>query len=152
VCLCALKWLITTIFNKIVHFERTMLRLQANGEQAIKKTTMKKWYAEFRDGQQSIHDEKLCGRTKIVTSNHVTVTEELLDNDRHIKICEKNKPSDCNIGTIHRIIHEGLNMRRMCARWVPKMLTDEKKIGKSSVLPTFSQRNSKGFLAMDSNF
>jgi hypothetical protein len=62
-----------------------MLRLQkAYGDQAMKKTAMYKWYARFQDDQQSIHDDKHSGRP------------------------------NCSIGTVHRIIHDELNTRRLC--------------------------------------
>jgi hypothetical protein len=98
---------------------------------------MYKWYARFLGGQQSIHDDKLSGRPN-VTSNHVAVIEELLDNDRRITIREIHERSDCSIGTVHRIIHDELNMRRLCARWIPKMLTDEQKWKGCGVAINFS--------------
>ena len=53
----------------------------AYGDKAMKKTAMCKWYARFLDGQESIRDEKHSPRPKIVTSNHVTMIKDLLDNE-----------------------------------------------------------------------
>ena len=37
--------------------------------------------------------------------------------------------TDYNYGTVSGIIHNQLNMRRICARWIPKMLnTDQKRL------------------------
>lgn len=108
--------------------KETMVMLQkAYGDKAMKKTAMYKWYARFLEGQQSIHDDQRCGRPKLVTSNHVTVIKDLLDSDRRITIREIQERSDFSVGTIHTILHKELNMRRLCARWIPKMLTDKQK-------------------------
>jgi hypothetical protein len=122
----SIKFCVLNGFSK----KETMLSLQkAYGDQAMKKTAICKWYARFLGGQQSIHDDKRSGRTRPnVTSNHVAVIKELLDNDRRIAICEIHERSNCSIGTVRRIIHDELNMKRLCARWIPKMLTDEQKV------------------------
>ena len=119
----AIKFCVLNGFSK----KETMLRLQkAYGEQAMKKTAM--WFSRFVDGRKSTHDDKRSGRPKTVTSNHVTVIKSLLDKDRRITISEIHNRTDCSMGTIHYIIHTELNMRRLCARWIPKMLTDEQKM------------------------
>ena len=51
----------------------------------------------------------------------------LLDKDRRITIREIVDRIDCGYGTVFRISHDQLNMRRICARWIPKMLTDDQK-------------------------
>lgn len=132
----SIKFCVLNGFSK----KETMLRLQkAYGDQAMKKTAMYKWYARFLGGQQSIHDDKRSGRPN-VTSNHVAVIKELLDNDRRITIREIHERSDCSIGTVHRIIHDELNMRRLCARWIPKMLTDEQKVERVRCCNQFLRR------------
>ena len=40
---------------------------------------------------------------------------------------EVSQRVDCSVGTVHTIIHENLNMRRLFARWIPKILSECQK-------------------------
>lgn len=100
---------------------------KAYGDKAMKKTSVYEWYRRFQCGQESLSDNARTGRPKSVTSKHVSEIKDLLDKDRRITIREIEERTDCSIGTIYNIIHNELNMRRLCARWIPKMLTEEQK-------------------------
>ena len=49
-------------------------------------------------------------------------TWELLGQNLRIIICEIRNKVDSNIVTVHDILHNKLNIRPVCARWIPKML------------------------------
>lgn len=51
----------------------------------------------------------------------------MLNNDRSITIREIVDRTDCGYGTVFRIIYDMLKMRRIFARWIPKMMTDNQK-------------------------
>ena len=68
-------------------------------------------------------DEQRSGRSTSITSQKVQEIKEL-DKDRRITVREVSQATDCSVGTVHTIIHETLNMRRLCARWIPKMLSE----------------------------
>ena len=51
-----------------------------------------------------------------------------------------NQRVDCSVGTVHTIIHENLNMRRLCARWIPKMLSECQKAQRAESCRHFVQR------------
>ena len=52
---------------------------------------------------------------------------ELLELDRHNTIRKSSHMVDCNIGSVHDFLHNKLNMRWVCARWIPKMMSDDQK-------------------------
>ena len=86
------------------------------------------WYKRFEEGRESIKDDQRSGRPSVVTSSHVAAVKQLLDNDRRITISDIVAKTDYSYGTASGIIHNQLNMRRICARWIPKMLnTDQKR-------------------------
>lgn len=72
-------------------------------------------------------DDKRSGRPVTITSSAVAITKELLNNDRRIIIKEIEAWTDCGFGTVFNIIHVQVDMRRVCARWIPKMVTDDQK-------------------------
>ena len=43
------------------------------------------------------------------------------------KVREVSQQVKCRVGTVHTVIHESLNMRRLCTRWIPKMLSEHQK-------------------------
>lgn len=87
------------------------------------------WYKRFEEGRENIKDDQRSGRPSVVTSSHVAAVKQLLDNDRRITIRDIVAKTDYSYGTVSGIIHNQLNMRRICARWIPKMLnTDQKRL------------------------
>lgn len=87
------------------------------------------WYKCFEGGRENIKDDQRSGRPSVVTSSHVAAVKQLLDNDRRITIRDIVAKTDYSYGTVSGIIHNQLNMRRICARWIPKMLnTDQKRL------------------------
>ena len=100
---------------------------KAYGDKVMKKTAMYKWFSRFQNGQETVTDEARSGRPQSITSRHVRHIKELLDKDRRITIREISERVDYSVGTVHSIIHEELHIRRLCARSIPKMLSDAQK-------------------------
>ena len=84
--------------------------------------------------------ELRSGRPTPITSQKVQEIKELLDKDRHTTVREVSQQVDCSVGTVHTLFHENLNMRRLCARWIPKMLSECQKAQRLESLPS----NQKG--------
>ena len=53
-----------------------------------------------------------------------TVGKKLIEEDPHITIPER---CDVSIGTAERIVRNYLNLRKIAARWIPHLLTDQRK-------------------------
>ena len=47
--------------------------------------------------------------------------------DRRIKVCEIDAIVGISVGAVHNILHEKLEMKKMCARWVPRLLIINQK-------------------------
>lgn len=110
------------------------------GDTAMKKTAVYDWYRRFQNGRKDTTDDERTGRPKSVTSSNVTQIKALLDKDRRITIRELQDRVDCSYGTVFNIIHQDLNMRRLCARWIPKMLNSEQKEQRVQCCTQFLQR------------
>ena len=108
--------------------KKTMAMLvKAYGDAAIKRRALHKWYLPYENGYESVMDEQRSGRPTSITSQKVQEIKELLDKDRRTTVREVSQRVDCSVGTVHTIIHDNLNMRRLCARWIPKMLLECQK-------------------------
>ena len=93
----------------------------------LRKKTIYKWFKHFEEGRESLADDERSGRPGTLTSSDVTVIQELLNKDRRITLRELAARTDCSYGKVFNIVHEQLNMRRINARWISKMLTDDQK-------------------------
>ena len=50
-----------------------------------------------------------------------------MDEDRRVSIETISTKFDVSVGTVHTIIHEQLKMRKICAKFVPRVLSEEQK-------------------------
>ena len=120
--------------------ETMEMLVKAYGDAAMKRTALHKWYSRYENGYESVMDDQRSRRPTSITSQKVQETKELLDKDRSITIREVSQRVDCSVGTVQTIIHENLNMRRLCARWIPKMLSECQKAQRVVSCQRFVQR------------
>ncbi|CAF1392730.1 unnamed protein product [Rotaria sordida] len=114
---------------------RTALNIQARiihnelysvyGDQAPSLTTVERWSKLFREGREEIEDESRPGRPITeTTSENIEEIRLLINDDPYLTIEELQEQTDLSYGTVHRIITDHLNLRKVTARYIPKDLTD----------------------------
>lgn len=105
-----------------------MLR-QAYGEQAMSRTQVYDWHRRFKNGEESVEDGRFrSGRpTTSRTDENIARVREVIRADRRQTIDEVASVVGISHGTCHAILTENLNMHRVCAHMVPKMLTSEQR-------------------------
>ncbi|CAF2642224.1 unnamed protein product [Rotaria sp. Silwood2] len=98
------------------------------GDHAPSHTTVFEWVHSFRDGQLNIEDGPKCGRA-ISTTDDKTIkgAECLIIENRRITIEKIADALGISTGTIHGIIHEHFHMTKVSSRWVPHLLTPDKR-------------------------
>ena len=86
------------------------------------------WVRKFKFGFPGVRDEVRSGRpVEAITEKNVSKVKGLVLEDRRITIKELIFQTKLSRGTIGRILHDHLNMSKVCARWIPRLLTDEMK-------------------------
>ena len=98
----------------------------------------------------STSDAERPGRPKEVTSQEmIDQIHDIVLNDCRLKVREISDTVNISVGRVWHILHECLGMRKLCARWVPHLLTADHKrarvVASEQCLGMF-QRNSKDFL------
>ena len=87
-----------------------------------------KWVAEFKRGREDINDDPRSGRpVSQVTEPNVAKVHQVVLENRRISIDCIAQEVGLSYGTVHTILHEHLDMSKVCARWVPRMLTPDMK-------------------------
>ena len=101
---------------------------QAFGEDAMGPTSIKEWYNRFKDGRTSAESDSRSGRPS--TSRNDAVIDQvraLVLEDRRITVRELADEVDISIGSVHSLLREDLALRRVAAKFVPRLLTTEQK-------------------------
>ena len=98
------------------------------GESAPQFIPIMYWVVEFKCGPTSCQDEHRSGRpNKMTMTDMVKKIHKMVLDDRRLKICKLADMVGISKSTVHRILTENLDIRRLSARWVPRLLTMEQK-------------------------
>ncbi|GFO41773.1 histone-lysine N-methyltransferase SETMAR [Plakobranchus ocellatus] len=101
------------------------------GEGAMSRSRVYQWCTWFGEGRTSLGDEPKSGRPKTSTNEeNTTRVDELIRYYRRMKIREIALKLEIPKSTVHEIVHDTLGYRKVSARWVPKMLTEDHKLKK----------------------
>ena len=119
-------------------------------DHAPSMTTIRYWVNEFKRGRTSVFDEERPGRPiEVSTEDMVNKIHDVVLADRRVKIREIADIVNISIERVQNILHEKLDMKKLSARWVPRLLTVEQKRNRMKTsehcLDMF-KRNPKEFL------
>ena len=87
-------------------------------------STIQKWAAEFKYGCTSLENDPREGRPRSATPPEII--EQVHDmglDDRRMKVCKIAETIGISKECVGYILHKELDMKRLCARWMPRMLT-----------------------------
>ncbi|KAJ0179112.1 hypothetical protein K1T71_004824 [Dendrolimus kikuchii] len=93
-------------------------------------TTVKFWAAEFKYGRKSLGDDERSGRPKTATTaENIAKVHQMVLDDCRIKVREIAEVMNMSKERVCHILNHHLDMRKLSARWVPRLLTlDQKRV------------------------
>ena len=84
------------------------------------------WYKRFKGGRTSVDDDECSGRSSTSTTPEIIAkVRETILADRRQTIHDVCEIVGLPYGTVQRILVDNLYMRRISARFVPKLLSDD---------------------------
>jgi len=111
---------------------------QVYDDNAISDAMVRKWVRMFSEGRENVHDEARSGRPSLVNDDLVRKVNERVRDNRRFTISDLSlhfhqisRTLLCDIVSSH------LDYRKVCARWVLKMLTEEHKKQRVACALTF---------------
>ena len=89
----------------------------------VSRSLVFSWHKRFNDGRENIQDDMRSGRPRDVGG--VRKVEQIVLSDRRKSVADIADTSGLGLATVHKILTEDMGMSKVCARWVPRLLTDE---------------------------
>ncbi|PSN45363.1 hypothetical protein C0J52_06520 [Blattella germanica] len=87
---------------------------------------MARWANAFRRGRGDVNKKRGAGRLQSASDDvHVNAVRALLEEHCYWTCIELAREVGVAPGTILHILKKKLNLRKICARWVPHSLTEE---------------------------
>jgi len=103
-------------------------RCDVYGEHAMSSSTVRRCVRLFNEGRENVHDPRR-GRPSVVNEDLVrAVAEKIRENKRFTITSLSLHFPQIPRSLLHEILSDKLEFRNLCARWVPKMLTEEHKL------------------------
>ena len=86
------------------------------------------WYKRLKEAREFVRDDERCGRSKEVrTPELIGQIKNFMDKDRRVSIETICAQFDVSVGTVHKIVREEVKMRKICAKFVPRVLREVQK-------------------------
>ena len=106
---------------------REML-VQVYGDNAIKETAAYKWVRRFSEGRESVTNEERSGRPETSrTEENVTKIRHILRENLRLSVRSIAEQVNIDIERVRKILTEDIDIRKVCAKMVPKELAEEQK-------------------------
>ena len=134
---CSLKKLMTEIST-------------AFGPSCVSYDTVWRWKKKFESGVESIKNAPKSGRPKSASCKEIAKIKEIIEGDARFTVRDIARKVGISFSTVHLILKKHLKVRKISARWVPHLLTDEQKrqrvkVAKKLQLQMFPKYDKKQF-------
>ena len=98
------------------------------GANGVPYSTVYKWIQAFQAEESNIKPcmgpvQPFPARNEL----NIALVERLVVKDPHSTIRELREASGVSVGTVHSILHKDLHMRKLAARWVPHLESEDQK-------------------------
>jgi len=95
----------------------------------VSRIRVKKWAAQFKRGRTGPEGNPREGRPKRPTTTPETIEQVhgMVLDDRRMKVREIAETIGISKERVGYILHAELDMKKLCARWVPRLLTAHQK-------------------------
>ena len=94
----------------------------------MSRTQCYEWFKRFKEDRMSVGEDPRPGRLSTSTNDdHVERVRAVIRGNRRLTVREVADEMGICIGSCHKIFTEKLQMCRVCAKFVPRLLTDDQK-------------------------
>ena len=102
-----------------------LMLVQVYGNNTMKKTAVYKWVKRFSEGRESVTNEERWRPATSRTEENIAKVRQIVSENRRLTVRSIAKQVNIDRETIRKILTEDLDMRKVCAKIVPKEFTEE---------------------------
>ncbi|KAJ4444241.1 hypothetical protein ANN_06032 [Periplaneta americana] len=111
------------------------------GDTVMNERNVRKWCEMFNNGRTNVHDETRPGRPSLITEDLKTKVNDRILQDRRTSLDELHIAfPDISRSLLGEIMSQHLGYHKICARWVPRQLSDQHKTQRMASALTFLMR------------
>ena len=97
-------------------------------QSCMNRASVFEWHKRFKEGREYLRDDERCGRSKEVrTPELIGQIKNFMDKDCHVSLETISAQFDVSVETVHTIIRKELKMRKICAKFVPRVPREDQK-------------------------
>ena len=100
------------------------------GRQTISMHTDFRWVKAFKAGKFSVEDDTRPGRIKTsvtCTKADIAAVKIVVKQDARLSVRDISNCTSISEGKVQTILIKRFDLKKVCARWVPHLLTEEQK-------------------------
>ena len=106
----------------------------AYGEFTVSQKSVYKWYKLFTESREEVNDDARPGRPSASTTNENTeAVKKIVMENRQITIREVAEDVGISVGSCHAIFSDILDLKRVAAKFVPKLLNFDQKTRRMTI-------------------
>ncbi|GFW61800.1 histone-lysine N-methyltransferase SETMAR [Trichonephila clavipes] len=106
---------------------------------------VRRWVRQFNEGRSEVHDEERSGHPSLITEELVRAIDEKIKENRTFTISALAMEfPQISRSLMHEIVTDKLKFHNLCARWVPKILTESHKTKRMGCALEFLTRYHEG--------
>ena len=104
------------------------------GEYTVCPKNVYKWYKLFTEGREEVNDDARPGRPSTSTTNeNIEAVKKIVMENRRITIREVAEDVGISVGSCHGIFLDILGLKRVAAKFVPKLLNFDQKTRRMTI-------------------
>jgi hypothetical protein len=108
--------------------ENLQMLTEAYVADAMKNLSVFEWHKRFKERREDVKDDKITGRQKTHrTDENVEKVWQLFRSDRRLNLRMMAEELNFDTETARKILTEDFGMRKVSAKIVPRMLSDDQK-------------------------
>ena len=120
--------------------ETKKLLEQTKSGSSVSRALVYRWHRRFSEYTPTETSVKKAGRPTIIDDELTSKVLDMLREDARLTVRDIANIQDIGIATAHKILCEHLNMSRVCARWVPRLLSEDDRKRRISASRDFIRR------------
>jgi len=122
--------------------ETYQLLQQAYGEDEMDRTQVFDWFRRFKEGRSSVESEPRSGRQSTSRNEEIIAkVRTIVRNNRRLRVREIADDCGISVGSRDAILTEDLHMKRVCKKFVPRLLTDHQREQRQTIARDLFERS-----------